>query len=227
MEEIKLDVQLRAKVGSRNVRAVRREDAVPAIVYGGDRKPTAIKVDRRTYQKIMRNHKGQSVVFHLNVLEGEKNLRDYSVILKDEQYHPVSDSLIHIDFQRISLKEKLEANVPVVIRGESIGVKKDGGSIDQPLRELDVFCLPTSIPQHFEIDVTELHIGDAVHVKDLVMPEGVETRHDPETVVVSIVKAMREEEEVEGEESIEPEVIKKEKESATEEASEGGEKKAE
>ena len=78
MEEIKLDVQIRKEVGRRSVKSVRQEDSVPAVVYGGDREPTNIKFDRRTYEKIRRQHQGESIVFHLNVCEGEKKLRDYS-----------------------------------------------------------------------------------------------------------------------------------------------------
>ena len=83
MEEIKLDVQIRDQIGSRKVKAIHREDGVPAIVYGGKKKsPTPIKVDRRAYERIMRHHQGQSVVFRLNGMEGEKKLRDYSISLK-------------------------------------------------------------------------------------------------------------------------------------------------
>ena len=213
MEEVKLDVQIREKVGRRNVKAVRREDFVPAIVYGEKRKPTAIKVDRRTYEKIVRQNQGQSIVFHLNVMEGEKKLRDYSAIVKEEQFHPLKDSLVHIDFNRISLKKELEIEVPVVVKGEAIGVKRDGGSVDQQMRELDIVCLPTNIPSNLEVDITELEIGDAIHVSDIKLPEGVTTKHDAESIIVTIVPPMRDEEEgAEGEDAEqEPEVTKEKK----------------
>lgn len=211
MEEIKLEVQLRDKVGTRKIKSIRRDDSVPAIVYGGEQDPTTIKLDRRTYEKIMRHHHGQSVVFHLNVMEGEKSLRDYSVIVKEEQHDPVSDKLIHIDFKRISLTELIEVTVPVESKGEADGVKNDGGSLDHAMWELDVICLPMNIPEKIQIDVTNLKIGDAVHVKDIVLPEGVTTKHDLEAIVFSILPPMKEE--VEGEEVAagEPEVIKEKK----------------
>ena len=227
MEELKLDVQIRNQIGSRKVKAIHREDCVPAIVYGGKKKgPTAIKVDRRAYERIMRDHQGQSVVFHLNVMEGEKKLRDYAVIVKEEQHAPVSDKLQHIDFHRISLTEELEVKVPIVTKGEAVGVKNDGGSLDHTVWELDIVCLPTNIPEKISIDVTELGIGDAIHVKDIVLPEGVKTNHDPEAILVSVVPPMKEVEvPAEGEEdSIEPEVTKEKK---AEEVKEGAEKKAE
>ena len=227
MEEIKLDVQIRNQIGSRKVKAVYRENYVPAIVYGGKKKgPTVIKVNRGAYEHVMRYHQGQSVVFHLNVMEGEKKLRDYAAIVKEEQHDPVSDDLVHIDFHRISLTEELEVKVPVVTKGEAAGVKNDGGSLDHTIWELDVICLPTNIPEKVTIDVTELEIGDAIHIKDIVLPEGVKTNHDPEAVLVSVVPPMKEVEvPAEGEDvDIEPEVIKEKKD---EEAGEGVEEKAE
>jgi large subunit ribosomal protein L25 len=119
------------------------------------------------------------------------------------------------------LTEELEVKVPIVTKGEAAGVKNDGGSLDHTIWELDIICLPTNIPEKVTIDVTELEIGDAVHIKDIVLPEGVKTKHDPEAVLVSVVPPMREvEEPVEGEEDIEPEVIKEKKEEGAEEKSE-------
>lgn len=209
MDEIKLDVQIRNQIGSRKIKAIRKENYVPAIVYGGKKRgPTSIKVDRRAYEHVMRLHQGQSVVFHLNVLEGEKKLRDYSVIVKEEQHEPVSDDLLHIDFHRISLTEEIEVKVSVSTKGEAVGVKEGGGSLDHALWELDIICLPTNIPEKIEIDISGLNIGDAIHIKDIVLPEGVVTKHDPEAILASVVPPMKEvEAPVEGEEEGEPEVI--------------------
>ncbi|HBR14877.1 MAG TPA: 50S ribosomal protein L25 [Candidatus Omnitrophica bacterium] len=214
MEEIKLDVQLRNQLGSRKIKSIRREGFIPAIVYGADGGPTPIKVEQRNYKKIMRLHKGQFVVFHLNVLEGSRKLKDYSVILKEEQLDPVSEELVHIDFHQISLTEKIEVKVPVATKGDPIGVKQGGGTLEHGLWELDVVCLPTNIPEKIEIDVSHLNIGQVIHVKDVILPEGVSTRHDPESLVVSVVYSMKEKETEEAvtEAPNEPEVIKAKKE---------------
>jgi large subunit ribosomal protein L25 len=219
MEEIKLDALVRNQIGSRKVKAVHREDYIPAVVYGGDNKgATPIKVDRRVYERIMRHHQGQSVVFHLNVIDETKKARDYTVIVKEEQHDVVSDDLLHIDFQRISLTEELEVKVRLVTKGEAPGVKNDGGSLDHAMWELEVICLPTNIPEKIDINVSELQIGDAIHLKDIVLPPGVRTKHDPEAILVSVVPPMKEVEvPVEGEEEIEPEVIKEKKEKEAEE----------
>lgn len=207
MEEIKLDVQIRENIGRRRLSEVRSEGFVPAVVYGGDHGPTVIKVNRGSYERIMRHHRGQSVLFHLDVMEGEKKLRDYSAIVKEEQHHPVSDELVHIDFKRISLKEEIEVKVPIAVHGEAIGVKRDGGSLEHVLWELDVYCLPTNIPANLDLDISALEIGDAIHVKDISFPEGVKTHHDPEAVVVAIAAPMNEEVETGEEQPEEPEVI--------------------
>jgi large subunit ribosomal protein L25 len=143
------------------------------------------------------------------------------VFVKEEHRGPVYVKLKHIDFHRISLTEELEVKVPIVTKGEAAGVKNDGGSLDHTIWELDIICLPTNIPEKVTIDVTELEIGDAVHIKDIVLPEGVKTKHDPEAILVSVVPPMKEvEEPVEGEEDIEPEVIKEKKDEGDEEKSE-------
>jgi len=223
MEEIKLDVQIRNEIGSGPIRKVRSAGFVPAIVYGGKKKPTAVKVDRRYFEKIRRQHAGGQLVFHINVLEGEKKLRDYSAIIKEEQHDVISNQIVHIDFNRISLKEKIEIKVPVSAQGEPVGVKRDGGSLDHVIWELDIVCLPTNIPQHIDIDVSALEIGDSIHVSDIKLPEGVETQHDPEAVVFHVVPPMKEEEPEEAEEGAEePEVIG-EKGEKKEEGAESGE----
>jgi large subunit ribosomal protein L25 len=232
MEEIKLDVQVRDQIGSRRIKSLRREEFVPAIVYGGENKQAIpVKVDRRAYERIMRHHQSQNVVFHLNIMEGNKELRHYSAIVKEEQHEPVSDGLLHIDFNCISLDKEIEVKVPVTTKGEAIGVKQDGGSLDHAMWELDIICLPTKIPARIEVDITGLKIGDAIHVKDIVLPDGVRTKHEPESILVSVVPSMKEvEAPVAGEEKAEPEVIgeKKEgKEAAEEKAEEKEEKKAE
>ena len=216
MEEIKLDVQIRSEVGKTKINKIRAKNLVPAIIYGAKKKPTPIKVEKGAYEKIMRVHHGASVLFHLNVMEGDKKLKDYSAIVREEQHDPVKDDLLHIDFQRISLTEEIEVQVRVHPKGEAIGVKKEGGSVDQPIHELDIICLPTNIPEQIEVDISQMVIGDAVHVADLKLPAGVRTKHDPEAMVLSIVPPMKEEELEPRAAEGEPEVISEKKEGEAE-----------
>lgn len=192
MDEIKLDVQIRDMIGTRKSKVIKRNGYLPAVVYGGSKTPTSIQIDRRAFEKILRLHHGENVVFQLNVLEKDKKVRDYSVIAKEMQYDPVTDQITHVDFQRISLTEKIEVEVSIVTKGEAIGVKQDGGSVDQIQWKLDVVCLPTNIPHHIEVDISNLKLHDSIYVKDLVLPQGVITKHDPQGIVLSLIPPMKE-----------------------------------
>lgn len=192
MEQIQLDVQLRKKTGTGEVRKVRRENFIPAVVYGAGQAPAAIKADRKIYEKIARQHQGENVVFHLNVLDNGKKLGDYPAIVRDVQVHPVHDQILHIDFHRIDLTKEINVKVSIVTRGEAIGVKRDSGTLEHHLWELEVICLPTNIPHHIEVDISNLGIHDAIHVKDLKLPAGVRTEQDPESSVVAVAGSTQE-----------------------------------
>lgn len=236
MEQIDFDVQIRKNTGSARARQVRRSNLIPGIVYGGNVKPMTIQADRKAYDRIYRQHAGESLIYHLNLVDEGKKISDFPAIIKDVQLHPVTDEVIHIDFNRISLDKEIEIKVKVLPKGEAVGVKKDGGTLEHLIWELDVICLPTNIPHHLEADVTNLGVHDSIHVKDLVLPPGVLTRHDPESVVITVAGSMREEiaaAPLEGEAAAagsEPEVLKeKKKEEAAPAAGEAkkGEAKAE
>ena len=217
MEQINFDVQVRKSTGSAKASRIRRDNFIPGIVYGGGAKPTTIQADRKAYDRINRQHAGESLIYHLNLIEEGKKLSDFPAIIKDIQLHPVTDEVIHIDFNRISLDKEIEIKIKVITKGEAIGVKRDGGTLEHLMWELDIICLPTNIPHHLEADVTNLGVHDSIHVKDLVLPQGVRTKHDPESVVVTVAGSMREEvaaPAAEGEAAAagaEPEVLKEKK----------------
>ena len=221
MKEIHLDVQVRNTAGTRRIKALRRMGFIPGIVYGGRLKPTVIQFERKALEHIRRLYHGE-VIFHLNVMEGDKKLREYATIVKEEQHDPVTDRVVHIDFNRISLTEKIEVKVPISAKGEAVGVKQDGGSLDHVMWELTVTCLPTQIPDQLEIDVTSLKIGDSIHLKDIKLPEGVTTKVDLESIVFKVVPPMKEDVAT-VEEKVEVEVIKEKKEKPGEEKGAEGE----
>lgn len=213
MEEIQLNVQIREKTGKQSVRAIRRQQAIPAVIYGGDESTQAISIDQRTFERLERAHHGESFLIRLNIFKDQEPVTNCAALIKEIQHDPVSSEMTHVDFIRVSLKKKIEVQVPIVASGDAIGVK-EGGSLDHHLWELDLICLPTNIPKNIVVDVAGLKIGDAILVKNLVLPEGIRTDHDPEDIVLSVVPPMREEgvetpESQEG--SVEPEIIKKEK----------------
>src|SRR5271167_291255 len=217
MEQINFDVQIRKNTGSARSRQARRLNLIPGIVYAGNSKPTIIQADRKAYDRIYRQHAGESLIYHLNLVDEGKKISDFPAIIKDVQLHPVTDEVIHIDFNRISLDKEIEIKIKVITKGEAVGVKRDGGTLEHLMWELDIICLPTNIPHHLEADVTNLGVHDAIHVKDLVLPQGVSTKHDPDAVVITVVGSMREEvaaAPIEGEAAeagSEPEVLKEKK----------------
>ncbi|MFC1709467.1 50S ribosomal protein L25 [Candidatus Omnitrophota bacterium] len=227
MEKVKLDCFIREDIGRSKISVLRKSGFVPAIVYGQGESPLAIKLNRSQLIKFMHaHHGGENMVISLAVADSEKNKssnREKSVLIKDIQYHPVSDEILHIDFNQISLTKTIEVKVPIEAKGEAQGVKQEGGVLTHILWELEVECLPTKIPEKIEFDVTNMNIGDATHVKDLTIPEGITVLTDKEAIVFTLAAPKKEEivEEVpEGEAAAEPEVIKKEKEEGEGEAAE-------
>ena len=228
MEQINLDVQIRKNTGSARSRQVRRSGLIPGIVYGENSKPTTIQADRKAYDRIYRQHAGERLIYHLNLVDEGKKISDFPAIIKDVQLHPVTDEVIHIDFNRISLDQEIEIKVKVLTKGDAVGVKRDGGTLEHSIWELDVICLPTNIPHHLEVDVTNLGVHDSIFVKDLALPAGVHTKHDPESVVITIAGSMREEvaaapteDEAAGAGS-EPEVLKEKKKEEGDDATAAG-----
>jgi len=136
-------------------------------------------------------------------------------LVKEIQYHPVREEIIHVDFNEISLTETIKVNVPVQVKGEAVGVKQEGGSLEHLLWEVEVECLPTNIPKEIQVDITALKLGEAIYVKDIIFPEGVKPLNDAGAIVLHVIAPMKEEvpaEAIEGDAVTEPEVIKEKKE---------------
>ncbi|MGQ0645321.1 MAG: 50S ribosomal protein L25 [Elusimicrobiota bacterium] len=160
------------------LRALRESGEVPAVVYGGQKPPVSVSVTA----KELKIHGGASALINLKVgSEAE------TVLLKDVQRDPISRKFIHLDFQRISLTEKIEVSASLRFTGEAPGVKLGGGILEHILREVRVRCLPTAIPEAIEVDVSGLQLNQGLRVKDLRPPEGVEVLNDKELLVANVV----------------------------------------
>jgi large subunit ribosomal protein L25 len=192
MEQIKLELQVRESKGSQKMKLLRKADIIPAVVYGGGETGANVQVPRNVFERILRQHAGESVLFNVQLMQGGKAVADFPAVIKDQQYDPVSDRVVHLDFLRISLDKELAIKVPVVLKGAAVGLKKPGATLEHLLRELEVVCLPKDIPSHIEIDITDLDIHHSIHVNDLKLAEGVRTKVDPEAVIVTMVYATRE-----------------------------------
>lgn len=214
MSGMTIEVERREALGKNANRRLRAAGVVPAIVYGGGRDSVAIGVDRKLMQDCLRSG-GENAVFLLKLADTS---RQRHVMIRDIQAHPLNGELIHIDFQRIEMTEKVRVKVPVELVGVAIGVKNEGAMLDFVTREVEVECLPTAIPNNLELDVSELHAGQHVEASDVELPEGVELAGDTQDRVIVSVVARRaadvaEEEAAEEElleaEQEEPEVIRR------------------
>ncbi|HAA77219.1 TPA: 50S ribosomal protein L25 [Candidatus Latescibacteria bacterium] len=163
-----LEAQARELVGKGVSRRLRRDGAVPAVVYGSEIDSVKCTVDSKAFRTMIHNFGRNAIV----TLKLEGGSEDYSTIVKEIQHHPVSHDILHIDFHRISMTQKIVVEVAVHSEGTPIGVRNDGGILEHMLHEIEIECLPTNIPSELTYDVTELNIGDTVHVSDLVAPEG-------------------------------------------------------
>lgn len=223
MEQVKLEAKLREELGKGAVKCLRSKGLIPAVVYRRGEKSTPLALDRKALEKVLHTAAGENVIINLKIAGDEKH-KERTCIIKEIQHNPVTGYILHADFNQISLTEMIKVNVPIAIKGEAIGVKQDGGILEHVLWEVQVECLPTQIPEKLEIDVTNLKIGDALFVKDIVAPKEVKILNDPELRVIAVEKPVEVKvEEVKPEEAItEPEVIKQKKEEVSEE--ETGEK---
>ena len=217
MATVNLAVTPRSETGKQAAKRIRRAGAVPANLYGHGMTPMALQVDMKALHTALHTKAGENVVLTLKV-EGVQ-LKESTCLIKEIQNNPVSDKIDHVDFTVISLTEKIDVKVHLVLlnSGEAVGVK-EGGVLDLVHHEIEVECLPTDIPEKITIDVKAMKIGDTLHAKDLHMPKGVACKLAAEEVIVALHPPMKEEVVAEEAAPGEPEVIEKGKKPAEGEA---------
>lgn len=211
MEQIQLKAQVRESKGKQEAKKMRGSGQVPAVVYHRGDEPLPISVDDKEISKILHAHGGENILIQLKI-EKAKKKPTRAVIVKEIQVHPVKRNLLHIDFNEISMTEKITVDVEVLAKGESIGVKQEGGLLEAILREVKVRCLPADIPKHIDVDVTNLKLNDAVHAKDLVLSDKIELLTDPEALLFHVKLPVEEKPAEEGAPAAEVEVIREKKE---------------
>jgi large subunit ribosomal protein L25 len=213
-DRIKLEVREREELGSRHTRRLRKQGVIPGVLYGnGHSRP--ISVAERELRTAMTGSSGLHAILDV-VLEGQKTV--HPSILADYQQDPVRGTISHIDLREVRLDQPIQASVAVQLVGEAEGAKV-GGVVSLVQRELNVEALPGNVPDHFDVDVTSLDIGDVLRLEDITAPEGVTFLDDPhETVIVSVTmsRAFAELEEAEAEAAAEAEAEAAEGEEAEE-----------
>ena len=207
METVELKVTQRTKLGKKGANDARRAAAIPAIVYGHGMTPLPVAVPEKLFNTTIRSGHGLNILFQLQV-EGV-TLKENTCRVKDYQLNPVTDKISHVDFMVISLTEKIEASVRLKMKGVDLapGVKA-GGSLDLVHHEIEIECLATQVPDFIEINVKDMNIGDAIHLRDIKLPEGATTDFPLDEVLVALHAPKAEEEPKPAEEgATEPEVL--------------------
>jgi large subunit ribosomal protein L25 len=190
MQTQELSVMPRDGKGKQAAKRLRREGRIPAVLYGGTA-PQSISVDPKAVLKMIHGHEGSTQLLNLT-FEGGAGTR--MAIIRDMQFDPVSENLLHVDLQEVSADRAINVRVAVHPVGEAIGVKDTKGILNLVLHELEISCLPTNIPERIDADVTNLAIGDVLTVSDLTAPEGVRILNDPGQAVATVSPPMAEEE---------------------------------
>jgi large subunit ribosomal protein L25 len=203
MERVKLVAHSRSEQGTRAAKRLRKQGVIPAVLYGSGEPAVAIGIRDHDLREALETPAGMHAVIDITVDE-QKKAR--VVVVKDYQLDGVRSVITHVDFQEVKLDEPIEADVAVTYEGTPVGVKMMGGILDILMREITVSALPTEIPQHLSFDVSALEMGDAAHVSDLFVPEGVTVLADPDETLCTILaprKATEEEAEAEAAEAAE------------------------
>src|SRR5437762_564912 len=221
--EVTLEATSRDSFGKNEARRTRRDGRVPAVLYGGDAKEaTPIAVEPRALLRILHSESGANTLISLKLAGGA----DARVLVKEYQLDPVSHQLLHADFYRVAMDRAIQVTIPVIVKGEPKGVKQQGGILEFIRREIEIECLPGDIPEHVEVDVSELMLHQGVRVRDLTVDPKWTPISEPEMMLVHVIMPKAEEAPAPAETAAaavpaapaEPEVIKKgKKEEAPEE----------
>jgi len=220
LELLELNAVSRTDSGKGQARTLRREGRLPAVLYGPNTDPVMLSIDLSELEDITKGGSAGQAILSISV-KGEKKPR--TAMIKELQISPLSRDYLHIDFYEVDMKKKINVMVPVTTTGKCIGIEM-GGMIQLIRRELEVLCLPGNIPENIEIDITELNIGDSVHVEDVQLEGDIEIPHEVDFTILTILSAKMKEEEVEEEELEEGEEGVEEGEEAEAEGEETAEK---
>jgi large subunit ribosomal protein L25 len=191
MSETALVVDSRTATGKGAVRKLRAAGRIPAILYGQGKESVPLTIDPRALEKVLRAG-GANALLDLTV-EGRPELGSPVALVKELQRHPIRGTIVHADLYQVDLTRTVEVEVPVHLVGKAKGIDF-GGILEHSLREIALECLPRSIPASIEVDVSNMEVGDVIHVRDLVLPPGVSLVSDPDLGVVHVALPAAEEE---------------------------------
>ena len=207
MQLITIESTLRETGRKAHRATVRAANNVPAVIYGNNIDPIAVAINDKAVEKLLHTEGGVHSVVQLNFESTPEH--NSPALIKAVQRHPIKDSLVHVDFMRIRLDQRIQTQVVIVLTGRAKGVL-EGGVIDNQIREVDIECLALEVPEHIEVDISHLGLGESIHVSDLQVAEGVTILTDANLAVASVhmprVVKTAEEEDAEGAEAADAEV---------------------
>ncbi len=178
MSELLLNVETRKEVGKKSTKQLRRDGKVPGVYYIHGEESIALTLDEKKLRDAIYS---DANVIDLQFDSGKKA----QCVIRDIQWHPVYDNPIHVDLLGIKLGEKITVDIPVRLTGESVGAKQEGGVLQHIIREISIECLPKNIPEYFELDITNLKIGDSIRVEDIAM-DNMTLLTDPSQSIVTV-----------------------------------------
>lgn len=166
MRRVDLAVERRVRTGKGGARAVRREGMIPGIIYGGTEEPLNVRVNTKLLSKTLHHEEGGSENILINAKFADDN-SEVLTLVRSAQHDPLTGAIEHVDFQRISIDKPIRTSVPIHPVGSAIGVRIGGGLFEMIRHDIEIECLPLNIPDAIDIDITELEIGSAFHVSDV------------------------------------------------------------
>jgi len=188
LEILELKAEKRDATGKGNARVLRRDGRIPAVLYGPDTEPVSLSVQASEIEVLLKHAKSQQQLINIDFGDGTPK----PTMIKELQIRPVKGDFLHVDFYEVDMARKIRVPVPVVVKGKCIGVEM-GGLLQIIRREVEVLCLPLEIPEIIEIDVTDLDIGDSVHVNDIQMEGDTEISADVNFTIITVLAPKKEE----------------------------------
>ncbi len=186
-KQVKLTARPRSESGRNAVKTVRTRGSVPAVIYGHHRTPANLEVSHRELEILLSHAVGENILVDLEIQDGANKSNQLSLI-QEVQRHTLRNQILHVDFQAVSMTEKITADITVEPFGEAEGVKNFGGLLEQSIRSISISCLPQDLPEIIKVDVSAMKIGDSIHVRDLPLPKGVEADVDADLTVFIVAE---------------------------------------
>jgi large subunit ribosomal protein L25 len=185
-QQVKLKAEKRTVVGRNAIKKIKAQGLVPGVIYGSQAEPIALQVEGRALTNVLAHALSEHVLVELEIADGSQSTNRLALI-QEVQHHPLRPELLHVDFHAVSATEKITSEVPIEAVGDALGVRTFGGLLEHSLRTLEVECFPQDLPEIVRIDVSNLNIGESLHVRDIPLPSGVESLTPSDLTVVSVV----------------------------------------